>query len=81
MKIVRKFLKGNFFIEKFLDGKNSENKEVNPSLEKKFLDLINQVSRVTQQLDHIRPPTAGGSAGGQNENLSSKRRRINFSLY
>ena len=55
---------------------------MNPSLERKFMDLINQVSRVTQQLDTIRPPTASGSSsGGQNENLSSKRRRINFSLY
>jgi len=61
---------------------DTENKEVNPSLERKFMDLINQVSRVTQQLDQIRPPTAGGSAGhGQNESLSTKRRRINFSLY
>jgi hypothetical protein len=75
----------SFFIEKrglnyILVGKN-ENKDVNPSLEKKFMDLINQVSRVTQQLDQIRPPTTGGSAGGQNENLSTRRRRINFSLY
>jgi len=58
-------------------GKKTENKEQNLTLEKKFLDLIGQVGRVTQQLDQIRP----SASTPQNDNLSTKRRRINFSLY